>query len=182
MFSSQEWWSLYNELSILDLIHFTTMSFLYHSPFSVFPLQTTYPIPPYPASMRMFPHPPTHSLLTALAFLFTGALSLYRTKGLPSHWCHIRPLQLLPLTPPLGSLLSVQWLAVSICLALHISAYICLALEEPLRRQLYQAPVNKHFLASTAVSGFGICMWDGSPVSGWPFLQSLLHSLSLYFL
>jgi len=29
------------------------------------------------------------------------------------------------------------------------------------------------------------CIWDGSPsgaVSGWPFLQSLLHSLSLYFL
>jgi hypothetical protein len=40
-------------------------------------------------------------------------------------------------------------------------------------------------LASTIVSGFGVCMWDGSPyvaVSGWHFLQSLLHSLTLYFL
>ena len=64
---------------------------------------------------------------------------------------------------------------------------ICIGqdLAEPLRRQLYQAPVSKHFLASAIVSGFGVCMWDGSPggaVSGWPFLQSLLHALSLYFL
>ena len=60
---------------------------------------------------------------------------------------------------------------------------ICQALGEPLRRQLYQALVSKHLLASTIVSGFGVCMWDGSlgrAVSGWPFLQ--LHSLSLHFL
>jgi hypothetical protein len=41
------------------------------------------------------------------------------------------------------------------------------------------------FLASTIVSGFGDCIWDGSPggtVSRWPFLQSLLHTLSPYFL
>jgi hypothetical protein len=50
---------------------------------------------------------------------------------------------------------------------------------ESLRRQLYQAPVIKHLLASTKVSGFGGCIWDGSPsgvVSGWPFLQFLLHN------
>ena len=32
------------------------------------------------------------------------------------------------------------------------------------------------------VSGFGGCLWDGSPggaVSGWSFLQALLHTLSL---
>jgi hypothetical protein len=49
----------------------------------------------------------------------------------------------------------------------------------------YQAHVNKHSLASTIVSGFGGCIWHGSsdrPVSGWSFLQSLLHSLSSYFL
>jgi len=52
---------------------------------------------------------------------------------------------------------------------------------EPLRRQLYQAPVSKHFLASAIVTGFGGCIWDGSPggaVSRWPFLQSLIHSSS----
>ena len=51
------------------------------------------------------------------------------------------------------------------------------------QRQLCQASISKHFLASAIVSGFCGCLWDGSPdvaVSGWPFLQSLLHSLTLY--
>jgi hypothetical protein len=39
---------------------------------------------------------------------------------------------------------------------------ICQALEELLRRQLYQAPVSKHFLASVILSGFSVCRWDGS--------------------
>ena len=85
----------------------------------------------------------------------------------------------LSLAPSLGTLCSVQWMAVSI----HF--YICQALAVPLRRQLYQAPVNMHFLSWTIVSGFGKCIWDGSPggaVCGWPFLQSLLHTLSPYFL
>ena len=71
----------------------------------------------------------------------------------------------LSLTPLLGTLCSV---------------HLCIwqALAETLRRQLYQAPVSKHFLASTIVSGFGNCIWDGSAdgaVSGWLFLRSLLH-------
>jgi hypothetical protein len=32
------------------------------------------------------------------------------------------------------------------------------ALAGPLRRQPYQAPFSKHFLASTIVSGFGNCI------------------------
>jgi hypothetical protein len=36
------------------------------------------------------------------------------------------------------------------------------ALAEPLRRQLNQPPVRKHFLVSTIVPGFGMCKWDGS--------------------
>ena len=36
---------------------------------------------PYPASMRVLPHPATHSCLTNLAFLYTGASSLHRTKN-----------------------------------------------------------------------------------------------------
>jgi hypothetical protein len=42
---------------------------------------------------------------------------------------------------------------------------------------------QQQFLACIIVSGFGVCIWDGSPgvaVSGWPFLQSLLYSVSLY--
>ena len=38
-----------------------------------------------PPSMRVLPHPPTDSCLPALAFLYTGALSLHRTKGLFSY-------------------------------------------------------------------------------------------------
>jgi hypothetical protein len=60
---------------------------------------------------------------------------------------------------------------------------ICQALAEPLRRQLYQASVSKHLLVFTIVSGFSDCLWDGSPsgaVSGWSFLQFLLHTLFLY--
>jgi hypothetical protein len=58
---------------------------------------------------------------------------------------------------PTLTLCSVQWLATSI----HLCA--CQALAEALRRQLYQAPVSKHFLASIIMSGFGECVWDGSP-------------------
>jgi hypothetical protein len=86
---------------------------------------------------------------------------------------------ILSLTPPLGTPLSVQWLVVSIHLC------ICQTLAELLMRQLYQASVSKHILASTIVSGFGDCIWDRFPgvaVSGWPFLQSLLHALSPYLL
>ena len=82
----------------------------------------------------------------------------------------------LPLTPPFEP---VRWLAAGTC--------ICIgkALAEPLGRQLYQVLLRKQFLASAIVSGFGGCIWNGSlggPVSGWPFLQYLLYSLSLYFI
>jgi hypothetical protein len=83
--------------------------------------------------------------------------------------------EVLSLTPPMGT----QWLAGSICLC------VCQALTEPLRRQLYQAPVSKHFLVPAIVSRFGVCIWDGSPsraVFEWPFFQSLLYTLSPYFL
>ena len=75
----------------------------------------------------------------------------------------------LPLTLSLGSLGSVQWLAMSICI------YISQVLAELLRGQPCQAPVCKHFLALAVVLGFGVCEWDesqGGVVSGWPFLQS----------
>jgi hypothetical protein len=40
---------------------------------------------------------------------------------------------------------------------------VCWALGEPLRRQLYQGPVSKLFLAATIGAGFGGCVWDGYP-------------------
>ena len=66
-------------------------------------------------------------------------------------------LSVLSLTPPLETPFSVQWLAASINLC------ICQALEEPLRKIMYQTSVSMHFLASTIVFGLGDCIWDGSP-------------------
>ena len=51
----------------------------------------------------------------------------------------------LSLAPSSGTLCSVQWMAVSI----HFC--ICQTLAEPLRRQLYQAPVSMILLASASV-------------------------------
>jgi hypothetical protein len=77
-------------------------------------------------------------------------------------------LSVLSLTPLLGTLHSVQWLAVSFSLCTFK------ALSGLLRRQPYQAPIRMHFLASTIVSGFGDCIWDefpGGRVSERPFFQ-----------
>ena len=49
------------------------------SPFLVSPPKNPIPPPHSPA------HQPTHSCFLALAFLYTGAYSLHRTKGLSSH-------------------------------------------------------------------------------------------------
>jgi hypothetical protein len=130
------------------------------SPFPVSPQQTPYCMPQYCASMRVLPHPPIHSCLTALAFLYTGGIKPSQDQGTPL------PLMpdkappapsVFPLTPPLESLCSVWWLAASI--------HSCTGqnLTEPLRRQLYQDPVSKYFLASAIVARFGVCMWDGFP-------------------
>jgi hypothetical protein len=60
-------------------------------------------------------------------------------------------------------------------MAVNIHVSICQALAEPLRRQIYHALVNKLVLATAIVSGFGGCLWDGSPCG-----QSLDgHSFSL---
>jgi hypothetical protein len=71
------------------------------------------------------------------------------------------------------------------CKHLSICFCICQALAGPLRKQLYQASFNKHFLASTIVSGYGDCIWDeslGGTVSEWPLLQYLLYTFSPYLL
>jgi hypothetical protein len=56
-------------------------------------------------------------------------------------------------------------------LAASIQLCICEGLTGPLRRQLYQAPVIKHFLASTVVSVFGNCWID-------PHVGQSLYGLS----
>jgi hypothetical protein len=82
----------------------------------------------------------------------------------------------LSLAPLLGALCSVQWLAESIYLC------ICQALEEPLLRQLCQAPLSKHLLASTRVFGFGDCMWiDPQVDSLWMVFPSVYAPISILF-
>jgi hypothetical protein len=61
------------------------------SPFLISPPETLYPIPPYPAPMRVFPCPPTYSCLPTFTFPYTGASSLHKTKGLSSNWCLTSP-------------------------------------------------------------------------------------------
>ena len=146
----------------------------------------THPLPPpcprfpYTGAGPLFPLMPDKAILCYI-YSWSHVNSFVDGFVLGSYWgvwlvdIVVLPMELqtpsapsvLSLTPPLGTLCSVQWLAESI----HFC--ICQALAEPLRRQLYQAPVSMHFLASTIVSGFSNCIWDeslGGTVSGWPFL------------
>jgi hypothetical protein len=152
--------------NVIHIPSFPSANILSHSPLHCF-CQAA-PTPTYPH----LPHCPGIPLYFGVKPLQDQGLPLPlmpdKTPSSPS---------VLHLTPPFGSLCSVDSLAVSI--------HICISqdLAEPLRRQLYQAPVSKHFVASTIVSGFGFFLWDGSPDgadSWWPFLWSLLYSLSLY--
>ena len=71
-----------------------------------------------------------------------------------------------------GPLHSVQWLTVSIPL-LYLSG----------SGKASQEAAISDFPASKIVSRFGDCIWDGSPggaVSGWPFLQSRSHFVSIF--
>ena len=62
---------------------------------------------------------------------------------------------ILPLALLLGYSCLVQWLGVSICIC------VSQVLAEPLRGQPYLASVSYCFLASSIVSGFDVCRWDG---------------------
>jgi len=91
-------------LALISFNHFfkkklLDILFLYISnviPFSSFPSRTPCLIPP---SLLLWgyslTHPPTPSCLPTVAFPYTGALSLHRTKGLSFHWCFALILQLL---------------------------------------------------------------------------------------
>lgn len=67
--------------------------------------------------------------------------------------------------------LPTVWLSVSI--SVSIGCWM-----EPLRGQLYQAPLCNHNRVSLILSEAGSCPWEGSqfgPVIGWSFPQVLLH-------
>jgi hypothetical protein len=150
--------NLLYKLSIFGVLHFfcffwVDILFIYISnviPFPSFPsrrplshrpfpflyegVSPTTHLPP-PACMTVVPHPSTHFHLPALAFSYTGASILPRTKDLYSNYVQqdhpllhmqlepwVPPCELLgwwfclfrsfsPLTPPLWTPCSVQWLA-----------------------------------------------------------------------
>ena len=61
------------------------------SPFLSFPSRNFLSHPPFPASMRVLSHLPTHSCLPVFTFPYSGASSLHRTKDFFSHRCPTRP-------------------------------------------------------------------------------------------
>ena len=79
------------KLSFFFKNSFICLHFKWYPP-SLVPLHTFPSHLPTPfASMRMLLHPLTHSCLAALASCYARVPNLHRTKGLPSHWCQIRP-------------------------------------------------------------------------------------------
>jgi hypothetical protein len=122
-------------------------------PSLVSPLQKPLYPPPLFCFYEGMP-PPTYPLLSQHpSILLHWSIKSSQDQGPPLPLISDKALSapsVLSLTPPLGSLCSVQWLTVSI--------HICIVqvLAEPLRRQLYQAPVSKHFLASAIVSEFAL--------------------------
>ena len=89
---------------------FSLFIFQMLSPFPVSPPQTPYPILPLPASMRVLPHPPNHSCLPALAFPYTAASRLHRTKGLSSHWCPTKQSSVTYVAGAMGCSMCTLWL------------------------------------------------------------------------
>jgi hypothetical protein len=85
--------SLWPPVSDYRLFFFNILYLFTFQMLSPFPVSPPEPLPPIPppslASMRVLLH--THSRLPALAFLYTGASSLHRAKGLSSSGCLTRP-------------------------------------------------------------------------------------------
>lgn len=98
----------------------------------VSPLKTAYPLPHPPASMRVPPPPPTSFCLPALAFPYTEAWSLHRTKGLFSYWFQTRPYSP-PYAAPAtyksaflgGRTDSVSFYTATLCYPLLVVIYYC---------------------------------------------------------
>jgi hypothetical protein len=76
------------------------------------PLQKPYCTLPPPASMRVLPHPPTHSSLSVLAFPYTGASITLRPNHLSSHWRPTKPSSTKYEARAMGPSMCTLWLLV----------------------------------------------------------------------
>jgi hypothetical protein len=162
--------------------------------------QTSYSIPPPPASLRVLPHPPTHPPTPIFPPWHSSTLGHQTPSGpkaapptaILCHICgqchgslHVYSLVSSPVPGSSGE-------SGQLTLLLPIWSWKPPQPLQSLLQLLHRGPPPlgptvgcEHLLASIIVSGFGDCIWDGSPggaVSGWPFLQSLLLTLSPYFL
>jgi hypothetical protein len=81
-------------------------------PFPGFPSKNPYFTLPSLASMKMCPNTPTYSLLPTIEFLYTGASSLHRTKGLFSHWFPARLFSTTYAAGAMGPSMYSLWLVV----------------------------------------------------------------------
>jgi hypothetical protein len=110
-------WSYLWSLKCLNVFYFVFVLFyflldiflIYISnviPFPGFPTPNPYPFPFSPA------HQPTHSQLPALAFPYTGASNLHRTKGFSSLWCLTRPSSATDEAGTMGPSMCTLWLVV----------------------------------------------------------------------
>ena len=79
--------------------------------------------PSSPSSMRVLPHPTTHSHLAALAFPYTGALISLRPKGCSSHLCPTRPSSATYAAIAMDTFMCTPWLVVQSLGALGGLAY-----------------------------------------------------------
>jgi hypothetical protein len=85
---------------------------------------------------------------------------------------------ILPCILPQESPSSINCFAVGVCI--FLSQFLGAASQKTVI-----TPFFNHNKISLIVLGIGACPWDGcqvEPVIGWPFPQSLFHSLSLHFL
>jgi hypothetical protein len=80
-----------NTFFLSSFLIFSLFTFQMLFPYLVSPLEIPCLILPLSTYVRVLPHPPTHSRLPTMAFPYTVASSLHRTKDLSSHWCLTRP-------------------------------------------------------------------------------------------
>ena len=91
------------------------------SPFLVSSLKISYPLSPPPA------HQSTHSHFLNLAFPYTGAQNLHRTKVLFSHWWPTRPSSATYASRGMSATMCFLWLVVYSqgVLGVLVSSYCC---------------------------------------------------------
>jgi hypothetical protein len=103
-------WLVFLEVwtTILDLTNNTYFHWLFY----IFIFWMLSLSPAFPPQAPYLLPSPTHSCLRVLEFPYAGSSSLHRTKGLPSHWCQIRPSSATYAARATGPSMCTLWLVV----------------------------------------------------------------------